>query len=106
MPTDYLIIFSTFPKRKDAERVAERLLEKRLAACCNLIPGLTSFFRWKGKKERCQEVLLLIKTEKRLFGKLRAFLRTHHPYDLPECIGVAITKGDHSYLKWIGEETR
>ena len=102
----YFVILSTFPKRKDAERVAEGLIERRLAACCNLIPALTSFFRWKGKKERSREFLLLIKTEGDRLEGIRNFLRTHHPYELPELIGVPIAAGDSRYLSWITEESR
>jgi len=101
----YFVLLSTFPKRKDAERVAAGLIEKRLAACCNLIPGLTSFFRWKGKKERSREFLLLIKTEGDRLEEVRNFLRTHHPYELPELIGLPIAAGDSRFLSWITKES-
>jgi len=101
----YFVFFSTFPKKKDAERVAKGLIAKRLAACCNLLPDLTSFFRWEGKQERSKECLLIIKTESRCVKKAEAFLKAHHPYELPEFIGVPVAKGNADYLKWIAQET-
>ena len=102
----YVILLSTFPKKKDAERVAEGLIDKKLAACCNLLPGLVSFYRWKGKRECSKEFLLFIKTESRSLEKVRNFFRLHHPYELPEFVGVPITAGDSSYLKWMGQAIR
>ena len=102
----YFVLLSTFPKRKDAERVAAGLIEKRLAACCNLLPGLTSFFRWEGKKERSKEFLLLIKTKAGRLEAVRTFLRLHHPYELPEIVGLPITVGESQYLSWVEKECR
>ncbi len=102
----HLVLLSTFPTRKAAERAAEGLVEKRLAACCNLIPGLTSFYIWKGKKERSKEFLLLVKTEGRTLEKACAFLKTHHPYELPEIIGLPIAAGIPSYLSWMEKMCR
>ena len=102
----YLVVLSTFPKKKDAERVAEGLIEKRLAACCNLIPGLSSFFIWEGKKERAKEFLLLIKIDRRSLQKVHTFLKRHHPYQVPELIGLPITAGDASYLSWLEKASR
>lgn len=101
-----MVVLSTFPREKDAERIAERLIAKRLAACCNVVPGLVSFFRWEGKQERASECLLLIKTELRRFEELKSFLRAHHPYTLPEVIGLPVQVGDRAYLTWIGKECR
>ena len=102
----YLILLTTFSKRKDAENVAEGLIQKRLAGCCNLIPGITSFFRWEGKRERSREVLLLIKTESHHLKKVEIFFKTHHPYTLPELVGVPIVAGEASYLAWLGKQMR
>lgn len=100
------VLLSTFPKKKDAERVAEGLIEKRLAACCNLISGLTSFFIWEGKRERTQECLLLIKTDRRRLQQVQTFVRRHHPYEVPELIGLPITAGDAEYLAWVEKACR
>ena len=102
----HLLVLSTFPRKKEAEKVAKLLIRKRLAACCNLLPNLTSFFMWQGKREHSKELLLLIKTESRLFKEVSSFLRTHHPYEVPEIIALPITGGDHSYLTWIHDSCR
>ncbi len=102
----YCVILSTFPTRKGAEKVAGGLIREKLAACCNVIPGLTSFFSWKGKNEKCRESLLLIKTEGRCVKEASRFLKTHHPYDLPECLVLPIIAGEASYLAWIGKSCR
>ena len=102
----YFVLLSTFPNKKDAERVAEGLIEKKLAACCSLIPGLSSFFIWEGKKERAKEFLLLMKVEKSCLQKLHAFLKRHHPYEVPELIGLPVTTGDSSYLTWVEKSCR
>ena len=100
----YFVLLSTFPTRRTAERVAAGLIDRRLAACCNLLPDLTSFFRWEGKKERSKEFLLLIKTKADRLEEIQNFLRTHHPYELPELIGVPIAAGDSRFLSWIEKE--
>jgi len=104
--TRYVILFSTFSKRKDAEKVAEGLIAKRLAACCNLIPGLTSLFTWKGKKERCSETLLMIKTTSHRLQSACRFLQAHHPYEIPEIVAMPIIAGEVGYLKWIESSCR
>ncbi|MFH1858066.1 MAG: divalent-cation tolerance protein CutA [Candidatus Omnitrophota bacterium] len=86
--------------------MAEGLVRKRLAACCNVFPGLTSFYRWNGKQESSREVLLLIKTEARCVEAVSQFLQGHHPYDLPELVGVPIQAGDKAYLEWMRREIR
>lgn len=81
--------------------MAEGLVAKRLAACCNLIPNLTSIFTWQGKKERCSEILLMIKTTSHRVEEACQFLKTHHPYELPEIVAIPIIAGESGYLKWI-----
>ena len=95
------IVFVTAPSRKVAERLAKGILSKKLAACVNLIPGLRSFYWWKGKVASDPEVLLLIKTASTRLEALRRWVRTHHPYDLPEFLALPVSDGDPAYLKWI-----
>ncbi len=102
----FCVILSTFPNRKSAETAAKGLIRKRFAACCNLLPNVTSFFRWAGKEERAKEFLLFIKTEFRKREKVRTFLKQHHPYTLPEIIILPIADGDPAYLAWIRKEVR
>ena len=93
----------TCPDRPIANKLADSLVRQRLAACVNVIPGIRSVFRWQGKLDRCSEVLLLIKTQRRIFDKLRRAIRKQHPYDTPEIIAVALAAGDSQYLKWVSE---
>ena len=100
------IILSTFGSSRQAKRVAEGLIRRRLAACCNVIPGLSSFFVWKGKSESCREVLLLVKTASRRLPEALAYLKRHHPYEVPELIVLSVEGGETGYLKWIVESCR
>ena len=88
------------------ERLARGLVEARLAACVNLVPGLRSFYRWQGEVQDDAEVQLLIKTRQGRFDALVAWVQEHHPYDLPEVITLAIERGATPYLDWLFEETR
>jgi periplasmic divalent cation tolerance protein len=101
MPSPFLIVLTTLPKRSDARRLSKLLLEKKLAACVNLLGPADSSFWWKGKIDQAREYLLLIKTRASSFSKLRRLLEKHHPYDVPEIVALPIVKGNPSYLKWI-----
>lgn len=100
------VILSTFSSRKSAERLAQGLIRHRLAACCNVLPGLSSFFIWKGKAEKEKEVLLLVKTVASRLPSALTYLKRHHPYDLPEVIVLSLEGGEAGYLKWIEESCR
>jgi periplasmic divalent cation tolerance protein len=106
MQENQLVAFCTFPDRESAETIATTLVEERLAACVNLVPDLTSLYRWQGELHREPECLLLIKTTAARFEALRARLRALHPYELPEIIGLPISHGDPAYLQWLTENTR
>jgi periplasmic divalent cation tolerance protein len=83
--------------------MATTLVEERLAACVNLVPGLTSIYRWQNRLRREPECLLLIKTSAARFESLRTRLRALHPYDTPEIVALPITHGDSEYLQWLTE---
>ena len=100
-----LLVLSTAPDRATAERIAGTLVEERLAACVNIVPGVTSVYRWKGKIERDAEVLCLIKTRGSLLAKLSRRLTALHPYDVPEVIALRISGGAPPYLKWLMDQT-
>lgn len=106
MLENQIVIFCTVPDQESGERIASALVEDRLAACVNLIPGLVSTYRWKGKLHRDAEHLLIIKTAASRFDALCQRLRALHPYELPELIGLPISRGDPDYLRWISESTR
>ena len=102
---EYRLVLCTVPDRAVGERIAEALVERRLAACVNLLPGVTSFYEWKGKVERDEELQLLIKTTAARYAELERTVVELHPYELPEIIAVSLTEGLPGYLAWIDENT-
>ncbi len=98
-----IVVFCTTPDQKTAEQLANTLVEEKLAACCNLIPNLTSIYFWQGKIHKDAEVLLIIKSDRKLFSKLEAKIKELHPYEVPEIISMAIEEGNKDYLHWIHE---
>ena len=78
-------------------------MEQQLAACVNILPGIESIYRWRGKVESAREWLLLIKTTAEKFPAVRDAIREVHSYELPECIAIAIEEGSEEYLEWIGD---
>ena len=101
--TDKLLIFTTTDSESEAKKIAQMLVERRLAACVNVIPRMHSVYRWKDKVESAEEFLLLIKTTKENESAVQAAIRELHSYDLPECISIPIEGGSAEYLKWITE---
>ncbi len=104
--TDKRIVLSTAGSREEAERIASALVERRLAACVNLVGPVASIYRWQGAVERADEFLLLIKSTAAQFGAVAATIKELHSYDVPECIELAITAGSDAYLKWLGENVK
>jgi periplasmic divalent cation tolerance protein len=100
----YLQVTTTTETKEQAERIAQYLVETRLAACVQITGPITSIYRWKGKVENAQEWLCLIKTQDDLYGKVEAAIKSLHPYETPEIIAVPIVKGSKEYLKWIDNE--
>jgi len=98
-----IVVFCTTPDQKTAERIAQTLVEQKLAACCNLIPNLTSIYQWQGKIQKDSEVLMIIKTHRKLFSELEAKIKALHPYQVPEIISLPIEQGNADYVKWIHE---
>ncbi len=100
-----ILVFCSAPSLENATSLAQTVVEEKLAACVNILPGVTSIYRWEGAVESSTEVLLLIKTREELFELLRARIVEQHPYELPEVIAVSISNGHAEYLKWIGSST-
>jgi periplasmic divalent cation tolerance protein len=100
-----LLCISTAPDRATAERIARTLVDERLVACVNLLPGVTSVYRWQGEVETGEEVLMLAKTTGAGLAALTARIAALHPYDVPEVISLDITGGLPAYLEWIAAET-
>ena len=101
--TDKIIVLTTAGSTEEARRIADALVERRQAACVNIIKGVESIYRWKGKTEESQEWLLLIKTTLAAFDKVCKTIRELHSYELPECISVAIEQGTPEFMRWIDE---
>lgn len=102
--TGKIVVFCACPSVEEAEKIARVLVEKRLAACVNMLPGVRSVYWWKGSVEDSHEVLLLIKSSRGLFSELRLELEKIHSYDLPEVIALPIVDGSRSYLDWMDRE--
>jgi len=101
MPANHQIIFCTCPDQDTAKKIARLLVANNQAACVNILPGITSIYRWQGQLESAQEHLLLIKAHKDHYPAIETTLRAHHPYELPEIIAVPIERGLPEYLNWI-----
>jgi periplasmic divalent cation tolerance protein len=101
--TDMIVVLTTAGSTEEARRIADALVERRQAACVNIIKGVQSIYRWKGKTEESEEWMLFIKTMAAAFDDVCKTIRELHSYELPECISVPITKGSPEYLKWIDE---
>ena len=94
--------FCSVPERESAEAIAHALVDERLAACVNIIPQIKSIYRWEGRVESNDEVLLIIKTSTQVpMEKLRDRILTLHPYDVPELVMVPVTDGLDKYLAWV-----
>ena len=96
-----LLALSTCPNLEVARSLADALVERRLAACVNIVPGVESVYRWQGKIAHDRELLLVIKTQSKTLDALRQCLRELHPYEVPELITFTISDGLEEYLNWI-----
>jgi len=101
----FRVLLATVPEGKLALTIARGLVERKLAACVNVMPGLTSVYRWAGKVHRDAEVLLVIKTRAGVVNAATRFIKERHPAKVPEIISLPITEGNPSYLEWIGANT-
>ena len=102
---DAIVVLCTVPVEFDVESLATDLVERALAACVQVGPGVTSVYRWKGAMEKSSERLLLIKTRRELFRGVETAIRARHPYELPEIIALPVSDGHAPYLAWISETT-
>ena len=101
-----LLVLTNLPDRPSAERLAQSLVEARLAACVNILAPCRSVYKWKGAVESTQEHPMLIKTTRDCYASLEAAIRAVHPYELPEIIAVPVAAGYTAYLDWVAAETR
>jgi periplasmic divalent cation tolerance protein len=98
-----LLVFSTFATEEDAARVVRALLDERLIACGNLLPGARSLYRWQGAVADEREVLAILKTRKQDWPALLSRLHELHPFEIPECVAVRVAAGAPKYLAWLEE---
>jgi periplasmic divalent cation tolerance protein len=99
--TDARIILTTTGSREEAEKIANALVQRELAACVNIVGPITSIYRWKGAVESSEEFLLLIKTTEDAFSPVRDAVRELHSYELPEFVELGISRGEGKYLAWL-----
>jgi len=102
---DFIVILVTASSEEEAKKIAFSLVEKRVAACVNLIKDIESIYRWKGKISDEKEVLILIKTRKKLYKSVEEEIKKLHSYEVPEIIALPIISGSKDYLYWMDSET-
>ena len=103
MPDEYVVVLSTLPSDKEPVRIGRTLVEERLAACVNVLPVMTSIYRWNEGIEEDPEHQVIIKTTRARLPALRERLQALHPYDVPEFIVLPIIEGSDAYLKWMAQ---
>jgi periplasmic divalent cation tolerance protein len=101
-----LLVITNLPDAALAQTLARQLVEKKLAACVNIMPSVKSIYRWQGMIEEANEISLLIKTMQASYPQLEEAIKAAHPYDLPEIIALPIAAGWPGYLDWIAQETK
>jgi len=102
--TDKIVVLSNCSSREEADRIAQGLVEERLAACVNIIDGVRSVYHWQGKIVTGQETMLVIKSRRELFANLQQRLAAMHSYEVPEAIAIPVVDGLPAYLDWMERE--
>lgn len=97
----FVIVYSTVPDLRTAERIALRLLDEHLIACANILPPMISVYRWKSKACRSKERVLLLKTHRRHYQRIESRIRELHPYECPCIIALPLSEGSNPFLQWI-----
>ncbi|MEM1524562.1 MAG: divalent-cation tolerance protein CutA [Nitrososphaerales archaeon] len=104
--SEYIHVVATMSNKNEAERIAKLLLEKRVAGCVQIIGPIISMYWWKGKIERAEEWLCLIKSRLNLYNELESLIRENHSYEIPEILAMPIIKGNNDYIKWLNNELK
>jgi periplasmic divalent cation tolerance protein len=102
--TDKIVVLTTCNSQEQGAQLARHLIEHHLAACVNILPGARSFYRWKGEIEQASEVVLIIKSRRDIFDKLREAIVQLHSYEIPEVIALPVVDGSDAYLGWLDRE--
>jgi periplasmic divalent cation tolerance protein len=105
MDSKYIVVFITVDSQENAQKITDKLLKEKKAACVNIIPKVESHYWWQGKIESANELMLIVKTRAALLDELVTLVKSIHPYSVPEIIALPIIGGNEDYLKWIEKET-
>jgi len=100
------ILLSTVESAQTAEKIASTVVEERLAACVNVLPGVSSYFRWKGEIQSEQEFMLILKTSTDRLRELTERIKNLHPYEVPEIVSLSVEEGHQPFLDWVERETQ
>jgi len=106
LSSPYSVLYVTVPSADVAQKLAAGLLDSKLIACANIVPGVTSMYRWEGKVQTDTEQLMMLKTRASLFQRVKQFVTENHPYQTPEIIELPIQQGHQPYLDWIRDNTQ
>ena len=104
--TEYIQVITTTDSREEADRIAEKLVDSRLAGCVQVVGPIRSRYRWKGEVEEAEEWLCIVKTKRDLYPEVEAAVRRVHSYEVPEILGVPVVEGSKSYLDWLEAELK
>jgi len=104
--TDKILVLTTVGSKDEARKIGRALVERFLAACVNVVPQVGSIYRWEGEIEEAEEWLLIVKTTRAAFERVREAIVELHSYEVPECVSVAIDDGSVGYLGWIGQSVK
>ena len=102
---DIIVIYCTVPDKKTAEKIAQVLVKEKLAACVSIVDKVQSFFSWDGNLCNEKELLLMIKTKRANYDKIRFIIEEQHPYNVPEVIALPVVNCSEEYMRWLVHET-
>ena len=103
MAIEAIVVFVTVSSEKEAQKISDKLIKKKLVACVNIIPGIQSVFKWKRKIYQEEELLLIMKSSLSKFDEIASEVKHHHSYEVPEIIALPIIAGAEDYLQWVEE---
>ena len=101
---NFILVITTVSSETEAKKLGQALIENKLAACVNILPSITSIFRWEGKISAETELIIIAKSHQKLFPMIKEMILSIHSYDVPEIISLPISSGSEEYLKWIEQE--
>ncbi len=104
--TNKIVVLSSCAREEEAEALARRLVEERLAACVSVVPRMHSYYRWQGAVETADECLLVIKSSRELFSSLVSTLESNHSYEVPEALALSVLDGSANYMSWMDANLR